>query len=101
MTVELVPDPAEVIAYLHRMGALLGFEQIRVDRSQIGGTSDKPAAYFEAGYGSKEIVIRTSTGVRCRFDYDRVDYALVAGLMNDLRVVAGLERVDVQTGELA
>lgn len=86
----MVPDPAEVVTYLHDMGQRMGFQRIRVDRSQIGGTSDKPAAYYEVGYASKEITIRTSIGVRYRIDYDRVDYTLVVGLLNDLRLAAGL-----------
>lgn len=95
MTIEMVPDPAEVITYLHEMGRRVGFERVRVDQSRIVGTSSSRAAYYEVGYGSKEIVVRTSIGVRYRADYDRVDYELVAGLINDLRVAVGLERVEI------
>lgn len=94
MLTEKLNDPAEVVRKLHEMGGRIGFERIRVDRSQIGGQPHKPAAWYEVGYGSKEITIRTSTGVRYRATWNRVDFKMVGDLLQDLRVAAGLDRIN-------
>lgn len=75
-------DPAVVIQRIHDLGAQLGFSRIRIDRSQVGGASlDRPAHFFEVGYASGEIHVRTSHGMKYRASVDNVDDEVVLAVL--------------------
>lgn len=79
-------DPGETIRKIHEMGAGFGFERTRVDRSQFGGTPERPAVWFEVGYGCAEIKVRTSDPtLTYRSDADRVNYQVIENLLAQLR----------------
>lgn len=73
---ELTPDRA--ITAIHSLGDNLGFDRVRVDRSQ------RDRVWFEVGYGCGEILVRTSSGKRYRSDTTRVDLGAVADLLLEL-----------------
>lgn len=51
-------DPTLLIQVIHELGAWLGYERVRIDRQSYPG-EDK---YFEVGYGSHTVRVRTSWG---------------------------------------
>lgn len=56
-----VPQTADiVIRDIHLLGEEFGFRRLRIDRSGFGGTDDRPDCWFEVGYASKQVIVRTS-----------------------------------------
>lgn len=52
-------EPDTLIQVIHELGAWLGYERVRIDRQSFPG-EDK---YFEVGYGSGIVKVRTSWGL--------------------------------------
>jgi hypothetical protein len=77
--------PATVIRDIHLLGQEMQFRRLRVDRSGYGGTDEWPDAWFEVGYGCREIKIRTSVeGVEYRANWDKVEMVVVVDLLAEL-----------------
>lgn len=65
-------EPDELIRDVHLMAEDMGFRRLRVDRSGFGGTPDKPGCWFEVGYASKQVIVRTSIpDLGATFNLDR------------------------------
>ena len=78
-------DPAEVISAIHAAGRALGYERVRIDRSQYPvGSGREPKCWFEVGYGCGEVLIRTNTDRRYRSVPGRVDLVEVQQLLGRL-----------------
>jgi hypothetical protein len=79
----LLPDV--VIQDVHTLGEEMGFRRLRVDRSGFGGTDQAPDLWFEVGYATQEIHIRTSVErLKMRRRYDLIDMEEVMQLFSEL-----------------
>lgn len=77
--------PEVAVRDIHALGAEFGFRKVRIDRSAFGG-SDGPECWFEVGYASQEIHVRTSNPnlPQYRAAVGQVDMDSVTQLMIDL-----------------